>query len=280
MVNCATLPENRDYVLASVLMRGKIRKLLRLFSAPNKTERIRSLLEIRLNRLLFNGRPSDALTFDDLLLRFHDTGLANLLQSGGEAEQAVLSTRANFDRLTAEGRPLPFPTYFNADKSLAMLCYALACHLRPEVVIEAGVGYGITSSLILSALENIGAGQLISMDLPSLSDPKGGSVGLAVPEEVRKCWTLLIGGTRRLLPRIMADTGQVDLMISDSANVYTQQRFEFETIWPHLRPSGAMIFNNISLKLQQYLEAVEGSRFYSIWQVEKTSCVTGLVLKE
>ena len=82
-----------------------------------------------------------------------------------------------------------------------------------------------------------------------------------------------------MLPKIITEFGTVSLFVSDSANVFTLQRYEFNAVFPKLIPNGAMIFNNVSLKFQEYLNSVKGIEFYSIWQSEKISCVTIVVFK-
>ena len=55
------------------------------------------------------------------------------------------------------GSELPFPLAHNAAPSLARVCYALCRALRPAVVLETGVAYGVSSSFITKALELNGA---------------------------------------------------------------------------------------------------------------------------
>jgi hypothetical protein len=147
------------------------------------------------------------------------------------------------------------------------------------VAIEAGVGYGITSALILSAMERNRMGVLISIDLPPLSDPEGAFIGIAVPERLRERWLLRFGSSRRWLPDILKRVEEVGLFISDSANVYTLQRYEFTKVWPKVVRNGVCIFNNISNRFWHFLESFSDAHSYAIWQVEKSSCVTGLIIK-
>jgi hypothetical protein len=90
---------------------------------------------------------------------------------------------------------------------------------------------------------------------------------------------LSLGSSRKLLPGLLEKIASLKLFISDSANVFTLQRFEFAQVFPLVAPGGVMIFNNISLRFQKYLEEVEGIRVISIWQMEKRGCVTALVIK-
>ena len=258
---------------------AKARNFIR---GPNRWERARSLTEIRFNRLLYDDKPAgaDVTTLDEFVAaegRF-SRSLSDLLQPGGEAERAHDSITSHFLRATA-GERLPFPARFNADSSLARLCYALTLSIKTRLVVETGVGYGISSALILGALETIGCGRLISIDLPTLADPHGRFVGKAVPERLTPYWTLYRGSSRRWLPEILHSVDQLELFISDSANVYTLQAWEIDEAWPRLTNPGAAVFNNVSRRFWKRLKRLDGARAYAIRQLDKTECVTAVVLK-
>ena len=123
-------------------------------------------------------------------------------------------------------------------------------------------------------------GRLISIDLPPLADPLGRFVGKAVPEQLTPDWTLYRGSSRRWLPEILHAVEQMELFISDSANVYTLQAWEINTAWPSLTTPGAAVFNNISRRFWKRLKRLDGGRAYAIRQLDKTECVTAVVLKE
>jgi hypothetical protein len=258
-------------------------KLLNLMCASDSLERLEILLAIRINHLLFDHRPADAdtVTFEDFLAQSerNASALFELIKPGGEAAEAVEYIRANFrTRAEQEGR-LPFPTFYNADQSLALLSYGLARHLKPEVAVELGVGYGITSALVLLAMERNAGGELVSVDLPPLSDPYGSCTGLAVPEQLKKRWRLHLGSSRKCLPTILSSVGRVDLLIADSAAVYTVQRYEFKSVFPKLAVGGGALFNKIGSKFQAFLRSTDKIQCHSIWQVDKPGNATGLILK-
>jgi hypothetical protein len=262
-------------------MTEKAVKLVRLISDGNRFDRARVLSEIRLNRLFFDRQRAQLgiISFGDFLnhISEQNSTLFELLKAGSEAEEAVHWARSRFAELAKQ--PLPFPSFYNADTTLALLSYALVRYLRPQFVLETGVGYGITSALVLFALERNGFGELASIDLPSLADPEGLYVGLVVPEHLKSRWTLRIGSSRRRLPGILTDEREVGLFISDSANVYTLQRYEYEAVYPRLIDGGAALFNNIRSKFQRFVNSAHGVKSYSMWQLEKPGCATGLVLK-
>jgi predicted O-methyltransferase YrrM len=130
--------------------------------------------------------------------------------------------------------------YWAADSVMARLCY-LACRLvSPEIVVETGVAYGVSSAFILRALEMNGHGTLFSVDLPPLRRDYERFWGIAVPEELRGRWRLHRGTSARVLPRLFKENPTVDLFVHDSLHTRRNMRREFDTAWPHLR-SGALL---------------------------------------
>ena len=255
-------------------------KFINLISSPNKLERILSLLEIRFNQLFFASKPTKAVNMSEMLSILDNHLDLKVVLQVGEAQKNVEFIRNEFDKQIAKyGYNLPFPVIFNADKSFAILVYTIARLLSPDTVIETGIGYGVTSAIILLAVTKNGKGNLISLDLHPLSDPKGAFVGIGVPQDLRIRWKQFSGSSRRLLPKLIIEFGTISMFVSDSANVFTLQRYEFNEVFPKLIPNGVMIFNNVSLKFQAYLKTIEGIESFSIWQSEKISCVTIVVFK-
>ena len=75
---------------------------------------------------------------------------------------------------------------YNGSPALARLCYAVVRAMRPQVVVETGVCYGVTSSFTLGALEENGSGMLYSIDLPLLAKEADHYHGCLVPQHLRK----------------------------------------------------------------------------------------------
>ncbi len=123
--------------------------------------------------------------------------------------------------LDKTSRVAPFTTRHHADLSLARLCYAVCRLLRPEIVLETGVAYGVTTALVLKALQVNGKGRLYSIDLPPLGENADAFVGYLVPEALRARWTVNRGVSKRVLPQLLPRLGRVDLFIPDFAGVMT-----------------------------------------------------------
>jgi Methyltransferase domain len=262
-------------------MTKALRKLIALATSPHRLAHTQNLVEVRLNKAFAGGHVSAgaATAFDSFRERVEPGDLRVLLQRGGEAEGAVAKARASFDAAAATRADLPFPASFNADTSFALLAYSYARALAPEVAIEMGVGYGVTSALLLAAAARNERGRVISVDLPSLGDAHGSSIGMAIPQALRTRWTLHAGSNRQWLPHILDDVAEVGLFVSDSANVYSVQRFEFDRTWPKLRPGGCMLFNNVGAKFLSFLQAKPAARLACVRQLEKAPHVTAIVTK-
>lgn len=119
--------------------------------------------------------------------------------------------------------------------------YAVTRITRPSLAVETGVHDGLSSCLLLAALERNGGGRLVSVDLPSTDLPPGEpQPGWLVPEELRERWELVLGDSRRLLPGLVA-TSEVDLFHHDSDHSREHRDFEFRTVFPRLSRRGILM---------------------------------------
>lgn len=133
----------------------------------------------------------------------------------------------------------------DGDRGFARAVWCLTRHLPARTVVETGVARGITSRVILEALaRNGGEGRLYSIDLPALDTTLHGEIGAAVPESLRAQWTYLNGTSRRRLPRLLRELGEIDLFVHDSSHTTRNVRFELERAWGALR-RGAVIADDI-----------------------------------
>jgi predicted O-methyltransferase YrrM len=139
----------------------------------------------------------------------------------------------------------PFEAFHNGDSALARLCYATTRALKPRLVLETGVCYGVTSAYILKALDTNQAGHLHSVDLPPLGKDGDKHVGRLIPPELRGRWALHRGVSSRVLSPLLARLGFIDLFIHDSLHTYRNMRGEFEAVWPYLRPGGVLISDDV-----------------------------------
>jgi len=116
--------------------------------------------------------------------------------------------------------------------------------IEAKIVIETGVAYGWSSLAILLAIHENGGGSLESIDFPQLGT-SGRSVGLAVPEFLKKYWNLHIGPDRKHLPLILADRPSIDACHYDSDKSEAGRKFAYPLLWNSLRDGGIFISDDI-----------------------------------
>jgi predicted O-methyltransferase YrrM len=125
---------------------------------------------------------------------------------------------------------------------------------RPAVMVETGVFDGISSSIILQAMEDNGAGSLVSIDLPAHQPiaestdamkesvlPDNCDPGWLIPEYLRHRHRLELGDSRKILPEILEKQSAIDVFLHDSLHSSEHMRFEFEIAWPCLRSGGLLL---------------------------------------
>jgi len=157
----------------------------------------------------------------------------------GEIEER---TRRLLESIRAEDA---FSRRWAADSLFARLNY-LACRLlEPDTVVETGVAYGVSSAFLLRAMKMNGRGLLHSVDLPPLRRQYERYWGVAVPAGLRDRWRLHRGSSRLILPGLLRTTGPIDLFVHDSLHTHRNMRREFDAVWPHLRPGGMLLADDV-----------------------------------
>jgi hypothetical protein len=128
----------------------------------------------------------------------------------------------------------------------------------PSVVVETGVAQGISSYVMLKALQINGKGKLISIDLPnrnpegfayrdgtrdSVYTPGGLEPGWLVPSELRTFWELKLGPSTEMLHTI---EDNVDFFYHDSEHSYENMTFEYEWAYNHLKNGGILASDDVT----------------------------------
>ena len=138
--------------------------------------------------------------------------------------------------------PAPHGSSFGRLGRWHSFLYAITRSVLPKTVVETGVLYGHSSAAVLAALQDIGAGTLISIDLPAeehrtvLDDQQyvqvgnasdGLSIGSAVPNSLRARWILRLGNALDVLPKILEEVKPITMFIHDSLHTYDHMTAEF-----------------------------------------------------
>jgi hypothetical protein len=139
-----------------------------------------------------------------------------------------------------------FGGWDDGDPALARAAWCIAMHARPRTVFETGVARGVSTRVILEALERNADGRLFSIDQPPLLDLElHTEIAAAVPGSLRSRWTLVRGSSRRRLDGLLAATNEVDFFLHDSMHTARNMSFELRTVWPRLRPGGFVLMDDI-----------------------------------
>ena len=162
----------------------------------------------------------------------------------------IASERALLDRPTAAAM-------HDADSELSEFCYVICRALRPRVVVETGVGSGVTTSFILQALAANDEGHLWSIDLPPIGAEE--FAGSFVPQHLRSRWTLIRGRSRDVLPRRLKDLPAVDVFLHDSLHTTRNMTFEFQTAWKKMTPGGILLSDDIHMS-KAFWRFISGNR--------------------
>lgn len=160
---------------------------------------------------------------------------------------AVMADIGN--RLAAQGLASGRFTYGWYSDAESLLCRAVWCaatHLRPEVVIETGVAHGVTSRIVLEALNRNDRGHLWSIDLPFPFDHRlHAQTGIAVTDACRPRWSYLEGSSSQRLPPLTAEVGHVEIFIHDSLHTGKNTLFEMERAASVMSRGGVMLVDDI-----------------------------------
>ncbi|MCI4331353.1 MAG: class I SAM-dependent methyltransferase [Thermoplasmata archaeon] len=185
------------------------------------------------------------------MYRVSRAALARLLAaSEPELDALFEETRPIQAALRAEAGPLP-----SAGALIqAPLLYIAVRRLRPQWVIETGISSGYSARLILEALARNGSGRLdsIGIDVFALAASTGGvapelagrRVGWLVPERLHAFWTLHLGRSEEVLPKL-AGGDPVDVFLHDSLHQYPTMLAEYEWAFSQFATGGWLFSHDV-----------------------------------
>lgn len=160
------------------------------------------------------------------------------------------------------------------DKEYASALYRIIKSEKPSIVVETGVCNGLSTSVILKALNENGEGKLYSIDLPEtpemneeeFSEKKDGAVipvdkeaGWLVPDDFRDKWEFIEGNTLYKLPELLEELQEIDIFVHDSEHSYEVMMFEFCLAYRHLNKGGMILVDDkeMSLAYRDFSKQVE-----------------------
>ncbi|MEM3610309.1 MAG: class I SAM-dependent methyltransferase [Candidatus Anstonellales archaeon] len=129
------------------------------------------------------------------------------------------------------------------------IVYVCVRALKPEIMVETGVGSGSSTTYILHAMKLNNKGLLYSIELPNVDCdaiiPRGKQIGWLVPEELKSRWRLILGRSQEKLPTLLQDLNSIDAFLHDSEHQYNTMIFEYQKAYAHLRESGLLISDDV-----------------------------------
>ena len=120
--------------------------------------------------------------------------------------------------------------------------YAITKLLKPDVAVETGVGSGVSTTFLLSAL---GSGVLHSIDLGVKygEEKEEFPTGFLIPEKLKEKWHFHKGDAKVLLKPLLEELGDIQLFYHDSKHTYAHVYFELSSAWDYMN-SGVILVDN------------------------------------
>jgi predicted O-methyltransferase YrrM len=186
----------------------------------------------------------------------HDTRLAeynrHLIALGQALEYATHTPLAQVEPYLNEIDELfpdksgisSIPSEWNGSLEYIKLLHSICCLTRPTIVVETGVARGMSSLYILKAMTRNNHGHLFSIDFPIFANSEK-ITGYLVPRELRSRWTLRLGPSQYVIPKLLKTIKNIDLFICDSSHTYKCQKMEYTYALASLRQGGILISDNI-----------------------------------
>ena len=142
-------------------------------------------------------------------------------------------------------------------RGLALMLYVVPRLLRPTTVVETGCHTGLTSALLLAALNANGHGHLTTLDLPTRFGqfgmihtlPDGAEPGFTIPDAFRDRFTYIEGDITGTLASQLEALGPLDFFWHDSDHAYLHAMWEYTSGWQRLRPGGVLASDDLGWSL-------------------------------
>ena len=122
----------------------------------------------------------------------------------------------------------PYPSDYSINPNARKFLYLLCRILKPKIIVETGVAYGLSSFYILKALEKNNLGKLYSIDSVFRPWQTERMIGSIIPQNLKERWTLVLGTSNKKLQQVFDNLEDVDIFIHDSLHTYKNMMFEFE----------------------------------------------------
>jgi|TARA_B110000438_G_C15739538_1_gene617830 predicted O-methyltransferase YrrM len=180
---------------------------------------------------------------------------------------------------------------FSRNEAYFIPLYFLVRKLKPNLIIETGVHRGVSSLFILQALKDNNKGELYSIDLPlakydtdsgestkSLLAPE--KVGICIINKLKERWNLILGDSKKELPKLLSSVQSCDMFIHDSKHTYEHMEWEFNIVWSNLNQNGVLVSDdtNWNSSFRDFASKV-GRKNMELIRDKNSESTFGIILK-
>jgi predicted O-methyltransferase YrrM len=189
-------------------------------------------------------RPAPHLLFDALLDHLR-TGVGALpvgvAVDVAEKADRLLASRQPYDRSALQTDVGTHARWSSSFGHSARILTAVVRFMRTRTVVEVGTAYGLGALFLADALgRGHQPGRLVTIEAGEPQQTLSREL-LADVELV----TTVAGRTPDVLPKVLSDTGPVDLFFHDGDHSRDAYIADFEAALPHLAPGAVVLFDDI-----------------------------------
>ena len=177
----------------------------------------------------------------------------DLLDQTKKLELELQSFLEKIKKFEFPSKQKPYPTDYSILESSRLFLYALCKIIKPKIIVETGVAYGLGTSYILQALYENKSGTLYSIDSEFRPWESELMIGSAIPDELKTHWKFVKGSSTEKLKDVLKSVGKIDIFLHDSMHTYKNMIFEFESAWPYIKNNGFLLSDDI-LENNSFLE--------------------------
>lgn len=143
-----------------------------------------------------------------------------------------------FARTMREKAQRSWPEYFDLGSESGLFLYLIIRATKPKIVVETGVANGISSAIILTAMDANGLGELHSVDMTR-------DVGHAFGQKHPRWRLHVTHGRVKDLERVLKEIGDLDIFFHDADHSYWAQTGEFKLAKKYLKHGGILVSDDI-----------------------------------
>ena len=223
---------------------------LRIFVFGIKNKKTKQLINLKLQKFVDRRKRKRIKEYKKIAIDVNDV-LSRIFEKASLETPIKLEEHIENFKTTVQSKKYPslenpYPINFGLDKVFCRLLFSICKCIKPNLVIETGIANGFSSCYILSAMEEINKGRLISIDDIFLPWHTKEKIGSAIPEDIKKRSTIIIGNSIIELKRLIKKEMAIDIFLHDSDHTYQNMMNEFRIVWPNIKKGGFLVSDDVA----------------------------------